>query len=357
MKLRVLVGPLSWTGGVKTHIEGLKKYSGHEITLLNYSKYSLYYPKYRMSRLLNQDKNISSLDLYSWYFKTNVLPHYEILHTHGHPIWQSIYKCANKNIKYIHTVHQIYSKDNENLSEMRWKNLEIKNNLMFNYCRKENVTTVVVSKYLKDILLEHNINSEVIPNGIDFDELEKGSSDRLRAKYNISEDFYLFVGHLGFIKRPDVFVELAKRIPEKKFVMIGPDISRESIVQKYKISIPENLIILGKVSRSTVVDALKTCKVYIQPSVCEVLSFSLLEALGCKKPVVSTDSCGSSYLEKSGVPLILFEPDNFEDLVEKANYAWENPNIGKEGYRLVKNNYDWNVVIKEIDHLYEQIAQ
>lgn len=357
MKHRVLVGPLSWTGGVKTHIENIKEYSDHEVTLLHYSKYSLYYPKYKLSRFLNQNRNISSLDLYSWYFKTNILPHYEILHTHGHPVWQSIYKCTNNNFKYIHTVHQIYNNSYENLSENRWKILELKNNLMFKYCRNENVTTIAVSEYIKDALLEYDVNAEVIPNGVNFEELEKGNSDRFRKKYKINDDFYLFVGHLGNIKRPEMFVELAKKIPDRKFVMIGPDISIESIAIKYNISIPENLIVLGKVPRDTVLDALNACKVYIQPSVCESFSTSLLEALASKKTSVSANSCGSFDLQRSGVPLILFESDCFEDLVEKANYAWEHPNIGNNGYNLVKNNYDWKVVIREIDQLYEQIIQ
>lgn len=357
MKLRVLIGPVSWTGGVKTHIQNLNKYSNHQITLLNYSKYSLYYPKYRLSRFLNQNKKISSLDLYSWYFRSNILPNYDILHTHGHPVWQSIYKSTNKNLKYIHTIHQIYCKNNENLSKNEWKTFELKNNLMFNYCRNENVTTIAVSEYLKDILLEYDVNAEVIPNGINFEELEKGSSERFRKKYDIDDDFYLFIGHLGNIKRPEVFIELAKKIPDRKFVMIGPDISIESIALKYKVSIPDNLKVLGKVSRNNVLDALNTCTVYIQPSICESFSISLLEALACKKPAVSTDSCGPSYLKRSGVPLILFEPYNFEDLVEKANYAWERPNIGKKGYNIVKKGYDWNVVIKKIDQLYEQIVQ
>lgn len=355
LKLNVASGPLSWVGGVKTHILNIKKFSSHNIFTINYSRLSLYFPKYKGVGFFILRNQLPLIDPYGLYLSKCKLSQYDIVHTHGHVYWQDIYRLPKKSkAKYIHTVHQIYFKE-ESLSDKQWKVMDIQNNLMFNYCRNQNVTTVTVSEYVKNILLENGIGAEIIPNGVDFDEIGNSNAERFRRDYNITDDFYLFVGHMGFIKRPDLFIELAKKMPERKFVMIGPDVSEKNIKLKYKLLIPENLIIIGKIPRYSVLDALKACKVYLLTSIRESFSITLLESFACKRPAVAMNSGGTPELKKAGVPIILSEPNDFEDLFEKANYAWDHPELGEEGSRVVKEKYDWKIVIKSIDGLYERV--
>lgn len=357
LKLNIATGPLSWYGGVKTHILNIKKFSIHNMSLINYSPLSLYYPKYKGVGFFILRNRLPLIDPYGFYLSKYKLPKCDIVHTHGHVYWQDLYRLPKKNTaKYIHTVHQIYFKD-ETTSDKEWKVRDLQNKLMFNYCQNPNVTTVTVSEFVRNILLDQGINAEVIPNGINFEEIQKGDHNRFRMEYEINDDFYLFTGHIGLIKRPDLFIELAKKIPKRKFVMIGPDVTRENIFLKYNISIPENLVILGKVPRDTVIDAFKACRVFVHPSIRETFSITLLESLACRKPTVAANSGGVPELEKAGAPLILFEPNDFDDLFEKANYAWNHPELGEQSYKIVKEKYDWTVIIKSIDQLYERVMQ
>lgn len=355
-KLNVAIGPLSWVGGVKTHILNIQKFSSHNISPINYSKLSLFFPKYKGVGSFILRNRIPLIDPYGYYLSKYKLPQYDIVHTHGHIYWQDIYRLPGKsNARYIHTVHQIYFPDE--FADKEWKIKALQNRLMFDYCRNPKVNIVTVSEFVRRILLEEGISAEIIPNGVDFVEIENGNSDRFRSDYRIKEDFFLFIGHLGFIKRPDMFIELARKMPDKKFVMIGPDISRENILLKYNRLTPDNLKVIGKVPRKTVIDAIKACRVFILPSIRESFSIALLESFTCKKPVVASNSGGPQELQKSGLPVILFESNNTEDLYEKACYAWEHPELGEQGYDIVKKKFDWKIIIKRIDNLYESVTE
>jgi len=357
LKLNITTGPFSWYGGVKTHILNIKKFSSHNISLINYFPLSFYYPKYKGVGFYILRNRLPIIDPYGFYLSKYKLPKYDIVHTHGHVYWQDIYRLPkNSTAKYIHSVHQIYFKD-ETTSEKEWKVRDLQNKLMLNYCQNPNVTTVTVSEFVRNILMEYGINAEVIPNGIDFEEIKRGNPNRFRTEYKMKEDFYLFIGHMGLIKRPDLFIELAKKMPNRKFVMIGPDITRKNIFLKYNISIPENIVILGKVPRDTVLDALKACRVFIHPSIRETFNITSLESLACRNTTVSSNSGGTTELKKAGAPLILFEPNDFDDLFEKANYAWDHLVQEEQNYKIVKEKYDWNVIIKRIDQLYERVMQ
>ncbi|MCG2736010.1 MAG: glycosyltransferase family 4 protein [Candidatus Methanoperedenaceae archaeon] len=356
--IKIAIGPYSWSGGVKTHIFNLHKASKYQTKIIKYSPFSIWYPRYKLSSFLLRQQKCSKFDVYTYILKKYISQNYNILHTHGHPVWRGLYEYFPKTkLKLIHTVHQVYSREDELANEKIWKNMNLKNKLMFDYCRSPDVTTVTVSDFVGEILFDQGISAEVIPNGVDFQEIETANPDRFRTNYNIKEDFFLFIGHMGFIKRPDLFIELANKIPDKKFVMIGPDISEENILIKYNMKIPENLIVLGKTPRATVLDAMKACKVYIQPSVSETFAITLLESTVCRKPTVSTNSGGIPELKKAGVPIILSEANDINDLYEKACYAWDHPELGEQGYQKVKEKYDWNVIIKRIDCLYERVMQ
>ncbi len=356
--IKIAIGPYSWSGGVKTHILNLHKASKYQTNIIQYSPFSIWYPRYKLSSFLQRKPKWSKFDVYTYLLKKYISQNYNILHTHGHPVWRGLYEYfPNTKLKLIHTVHQVYSREDESANEKIWEIMNLRNKLMFDYCRKPEVTTVTVSEFVGNILLNQGITAEIIPNGVNLEEIENSNAERFKIDYQIKDDFYLFVGHMGFIKRPDLFIQLANKMPERKFIMIGLDISEKNIKSKYNMEIPENLIILGKISRYSVLDAMKACKVYIQPSIRETFAITLLESAACKKTTITANSGGAPELKKEGVPIIFFETNDLNDLYEKACYAWEHPELGEQGYKIIEKKYGWNVIIKLIDNLYERVME
>jgi len=343
MTLNVAIGPVPYVSGTRTHILNIVKYSKQKFNLIGYSPLSFYSPLYRGSGFLLRHK-IPFIDPYGYYLAKKVLPKYDVVHTHGHPYWWDLYKKPKRSkAKYIHTVHQIYFEE-DTQNEKRWVTESILNERMLKYCKQADIV-ISVSEWLQEELKERGIDSVYIPNGVDVEECEEADASLFREKYNIEEDFFLFVGNTSRLKRAGLFIELAKKMPDKLFVMCGVGTS--------DISVPRNVIALGHLPHKDILNAMAACKVFIMPSSKESFGITLVEAMACKRPVVATNSTGMKEIISDSKGGYLF--DNLYDLHEKALKAWEHPEIGEKGYKKVKEKFDWKIVIKKIDKLYESI--
>ena len=346
MVLNVAIGPVSLVSGTRTHILNIVKYSRHKCNLVEYSTLSFYSPLYRGSGFFLRHK-IPFIDPYGFYLAKKVLPKYDIVHTHGHPYWWDLYKRPKRSkAKYIHTVHQIYYK--EDYDAKLWSWLSVLNERLFSYCKQADIV-ISVSEWLQQELKEEGIDSVHIPNGVDVGECEKADASLFREKHNIKEDFFLFIGHTGRLKRVNLFLELANKMPDMLFVVCGPETT--------DITVPRNVVALGHLSHKDILDAIAACKVFIMPSSKESFSSVLLEAMACKKPVVVTNSTGMKETVCDNKDGYLFELDDINDLHEKACKAGDNHKLGISGYQKIKQKYDLKVVVKQIDELYEKLAR
>jgi glycosyltransferase involved in cell wall biosynthesis len=277
----------------------------------------------------------------------SILPKFDVVHTHGHPHWIDIYrKPKYSKARYIHTVHQIYFKE-DSQNESRWITENILNDRLFEYCKSCDVV-ISVSKWLQQELSKHEIDSIFIPNGVEFDKCDKANQIRFRNKYNIHDDFFLFVGNSSKLKRADMFLELSKLMPDKLFILCG--LGFDSTFNR------KNVISLGYLQHEDILDAIAACKVLIVPSTKETTSLVLLEGLACKKPVVATNSSGMKEVMKNHREY-LFEEDDIGDLYDKALKAWDCVSPIDHFYAELKANYDMVNIVKKIDSLYEEFVQ
>ena len=185
-----------------------------------------------------------------------------------------------------------------------------------------------------------------------FENISNEKISIVRKKYNIPREYFLFAGKLHKYKRPEMIIKLTERIKDKTFVMVGKDINKNSLERYMGRKLPKNVIPLGNIPRDDYVAIMKMSKVFILPSRNEIFGIVLLEAMSSKKVVVAANNAGPGEIVRNGIDSYLFEPDNIDDLKEKALKAWENPQLGENGYKHVKEEYDWRIVIKKIDKIY-----
>jgi len=116
------------------------------------------------------------------------------------------------------------------------------------------------------------------------------------------EPTVLFLGRTDPIKRPWLFFELARRMPDVRFSLLGqahftgagawvPD------------EVPANLELAGHVGEEVKNDYLRRAWALVNPSIHEALPISFLEALACEVPIVSMqnpDELASRYGEYVG---------------------------------------------------------
>lgn len=101
----------------------------------------------------------------------------------------------------------------------------------------------------------------------------------------------VYIGRLDPIKRPWLFVDLARQIPEANFLMLGKNHFEEE--DGWTIdSIPENLELLGHVTGEDKYEILSSAWIFVNTSIHEESPVSVLEALAYETPLVCFEDWG-----------------------------------------------------------------
>jgi len=206
---------------------------------------------------------------------------------------------------------------------------------------------------------------EVIPIGIDIKRFELSDGDvaevdKIRMLWG--KKIVLFVGRLVYYKGVDVLIESMKNVGAVLLIVgNGP------LEGKYREMIKE-LGLEGKVSILTDVDDTKlpyyyhACDVFVLPSVekSEAYGIVQLEAMACRKPVVSTSlPTGVTFVNRDGVTGFVVPVRDPEKLAEAINTLMENPDLrkkyGENARRLVEKEFTLEVMNKRILNLYEKV--
>jgi glycosyltransferase involved in cell wall biosynthesis len=154
---------------------------------------------------------------------------------------------------------------------------------------------VAVSQYTKNIIMQHyGIPHEkivVVHNGI------YSSSDLQGVDQSKPFKMVLFLGRLTHQKGPYFFIEVAKKILERRddvhFVIAGSgDMMEDMIYQVARSHIGKNVHFTGFLDQGTVARLYKLADVYVMPSVSEPFGLTCLEALVREVPVVISKQSG-----------------------------------------------------------------
>lgn len=364
--MKVAIGPIEGHyGGAAQHILNIVEHSSNQYDLIEvphslqnwgkfFRKYILPIQEKFPHTIEHSDKR---LDMFGWQKYIDFLgiaksrfglQDYDAVHLHGHPWWEQMYKVRNPNI--VYTVHNLYNLDD---FPLKWKGtvgMLTKN--MINICKKSK-SVISVAKWLKEALKkEYGVESIYIPNGINLREFNKRDGNQFRKKFGIDDDFYLFVGRATKYKRPELFADLAKELPYRKFVMAGRGLTEDKFKEYYGKELPDNLNFIGEPNRQDIVNAFDACKAFILTSSNETFGIVLLEAMASEKPTIAANHFGPSEIIKDRKTGFLFKADNLESLVSKANEAWNSPEIGLAGREEVKKNYDWKTIVPRIEEVY-----
>lgn len=184
------------------------------------------------------------------------------------------------------------------------------------------------------------------------------SGSRFREKHGLASlHLVLVVGRKEFSKRYDLAVEAVDKLvvtnKNVKLIMIGSDMDRKPILSP-------NVLYIGSVPRSELLDAYEACDVLVMPSEHESFGMVLLEAWMRKKPVIGNALC------QPVASIICDGEDGFlcataseisarlEQLLNDLSLARR---LGECGYRKVKDNYTWDVIGRKTHNLYQQLAK
>lgn len=229
-------------------------------------------------------------------------------------------------------------------------------------------TIIVANEYEKNIFLEFCNESKIkiVKNGIDIDEL-KPSKIYFKKKYQMTENFVLFLGRFDKIKGIDTLLfsiaQIQNKIHNIKFIIMGADFGFEEEMMKIikDLKIEKFVKIIKKPSREEVIAAYHECEFLVLPSRWELSPLTPLEGFACHKTVISTTAHGIPYTLTNNENSLLVEPNNVEQTSNAIMKLLDNVDFRKSleesAYKLVIDTCNSDKMVEKIFLIYKEILQ
>jgi len=201
-----------------------------------------------------------------------------------------------------------------------------------------------------------------ISNGIDLDFFKKNKKygEMFRKKYGYSKQDKVIIGIGLYIERKGIvdFVELAKRMPEYKFIWFGysPLAAATMPVKKAVNTKLDNLIFAGHVDKEMIRAALNGCDLYLFPTFEETEGIPIIEAIACCTDAIIRDiPIFSGWLEDGVSVHKAKNVDEFEEKIRKF-LTGELPSVSKNALPLAKER-DMKKIGQQLREIYENLMQ
>ena len=190
-----------------------------------------------------------------------------------------------------------------------------------------------------------------------FAEREETSAQRFKHRYDIADDFCLYVGRREGGKNTPLLINyfsMYKKYNKNdlKLILMGSG----------DVEIPDDckdILDLGYVSAEDKYDAHASATFLCQPSVNESLSITIMESWLAEVPVLVHSDCDVTkfHCQKSNGGVYFSDYFEFEECV---NFLLDNSEIrlkmGRNGKKYVRENYNWETVVKRFRKALERFS-
>jgi len=280
---------------------------------------------------------------------------FDLLHAHSHLFFTTFFSILISKIRNrpcvvtVHGVKAVRSKAT-NLFQELW--LQILSRYIFKISDKIICLTQVDADQIK-IYGADEKKIEIIPNGINIDLFHPSS---------IQGNYILWVGRFveekGLTYLIDAIEDVVKNFPNKKIVLVGDGPLKKEIVEKiYKKDISKYFEIKDNCSQKEISQLMKECELFVLPSLQEGFPKSLLEAMACGKPVITTNGL-KEIVNDAGITV---PPGSVEELrnaiVALLSDSHKEKICGEQGRKFVEENWSWNIITKKIENVYTSILK
>ena len=286
---------------------------------------------------------------------------YDILHINT--VWPDSIKMINQareNNKKI--VYHAHSTEEDFRNSFMFSNSVsgvYKKWLINLYTKGDHIITP--TPYSKRILESYGITLPIsaISNGVDLSQFNPTDKqiDLFKNKFDIEDDDIRIISVRWLFERKgfDTFIEVARKLPNYKFMWFG-DVKLSHPTKKIKDlldNLPDNVILPGYVSGDVIKGAYGRSNIFFFPSREETEGIVVLEALACKCNVLLRDiPVFSDWLEDGVNCYKGNDTDDFVDIINKM-IEGEYPSLVDQGYEVAKQR-ELSKIGKELLEVYEE---
>lgn len=195
-------------------------------------------------------------------------------------------------------------------------------------------------------------NSTYISNGVNIDKLNANlinANEQNLEDFNIKKNVFTAytVGRINYQKWPELFNEIAQKLPEMQFVWIGDGDMRDKLTA-------DNIVITGWLEHKEAMELSTKFDAFILASRYEGLPISLLEAMYMKKACVVSNVVGNRDVIKNDYNgYICDETDQFVEAlkdIEKGN----SDKLIEQAYSDILNEFNSKCLCNKYKEVYNE---
>lgn len=223
---------------------------------------------------------------------------------------------------------------------------------------------VTPTPYSKKLLESYGIEKQIyaISNGIEIEKFKHSKENGLkfRKKYGYTEEDKVIIGIGLYIERKGIvdFVELAKRLPQYKFIWFGysPLTATTKAVRDAVSTELPNLKFAGYVEQTIISWAMSGCDLYLFPTLEETEGIPVIEASASKCKTLIRDIPVFDGWLKDGVNI--YKAKDIDEFEEKIIKIMNNklPDLTEEAYKVA---YDRRIEVigEKLKKVYEEVLK
>lgn len=220
---------------------------------------------------------------------------------------------------------------------------------------------IAVSEAARTTLIKHvGGDAVVIPNGVDVSSFAKATSMFGWPGPNMS---IVFLGRgdeprKGLEILVNAYSQIRENFPQVRLLIAGPG-EPEHVLKKLSKIDRSSVTVLGMVAPEDKASVLASGTIYVAPNTGgESFGIVLLEAMASGTPVVASDLEAFERVLDYGRAGVSFQNENSVDLArvvcELLTDDSKRAQLVQQG-KIRANEFDWNVVAKEIVNVYESV--
>ena len=289
---------------------------------------------------------MKALELENIPYTTDINDNYDIAHINTY-FFKSYFLARKLKKKGIKIVYHAHSTEEDYKDGFIFGHLtsKLSKNILEHYKGLENKKIVSISNGLE----------------LDFFKQNKSYKDSFRKRYGYKKDDKVIVGIGIYSRRKGIvdFVELAKRLPEYKFIWFGssPVSVATSDVKKALKEAKElpNIKFPGHVPQEMIREALGGCDLYLFPTFEETEGIPIIEACAMETNTIIRDIPIFNYLTDGVNVYKAKEVNEFEKKI-KMFLNGELKSVSK-GARKIAEACDIKTVGKQLKEVYEEVLK
>jgi len=307
--------------------------------------------------------------LHKHYLQNYIRKHeceFDILHIHS-PLAPYI----ETNLPTVSTIHTSVVEDAKHIENVDAKSLMTKCLTKYvsypcisSLLEQSDVVTTVSESVIGELKQHYNYNNAVITgNGVD--EVTFRPKEVTDDQTIGDQEFILYVGRLSYRKGLFDLLESAKAvsgISDAKFIIIGKgelEFKLKKIICNKTYS--GRVQLLGHVNRTDLISYYQNSAVFVMPSHYESGPLTLLEAMSCGRPVISTSVGIAPELITTNENGIVVPPGSVEDITKSIAFLLENKSfrekLGRNARNTIENNSTWDSITCRVEACYQRATE